>query len=286
MKESIHTPYKELDIVLENYTLKLKETLKHNLVGVYLQGSLAIGDFDMTSDVDFMVVINDELSDKEVKLIQKIHDDVYKQDYRWVKRLEYSFFPKEKLNEISSPFENGKENNSEDRKLWYFDNGSKKIEKSDHDNTLVVRWTVREKGFALFGPDPKEFINPVNPNDLRREIKETMLGWGKQLLKDASPYKNRFYQSYLVLNFSRMLHDLYMGKVSSKLEAMRWAKLNLDSKWLNLIDFCWEERQDTSISVKQPAKDEVFKRSLEFVAYTLEKAEKFIMCNNIVSRSI
>ena len=51
----MYTPYKELDIVLEDYAQKLNHALKGNLVGVYLQGSLAIGDFDMTSDVDFVV---------------------------------------------------------------------------------------------------------------------------------------------------------------------------------------------------------------------------------------
>ena len=271
----MYTPYKELDIVLEDYAQKLNHTLKGNLVGVYLQGSLAIGDFDMTSDIDFVVVVNNELTNKGVEDIQKIHDEVCKQDNRWVKRLEYSFFPRQKINDVSSPFENCRENSTEERKLWYFDNGSEEIEKSDHDNTLVVRWTVREKGIPLIGPSPQEFIKPINPNDLRKEIRETMLGWGKQLVKDASPFRNRFYQSFIVLNFSRMLHDLYMGKVSSKLEAMRWARNELDVEWAELIDFCWKERQDTSISIKQPANDEIFRKSIEFVAYTLEKADNY-----------
>lgn len=274
----MYTPYKELDIVLEDYAQKLNHILKGNLVGVYLQGSLAIGDFDMTSDVDFVVVVNNELTNKEVEDIQEIHDGVYEQDNRWVKRLEYSFFPKQKIDNASSPFENGRENSGEERKLWYFDNGSKKIEKSDHDNTLVVRWTLREKGIALIGPSPKGFIKPINPNDLRKEIRETMLGWGKQLIEDASPFRNRFYQSFIVLSFSRMLHDLHTGRVSSKLEAMKWASNELDAEWAQLIDFCWKEREDTSISVRQPANDEVFNKSIEFVAYTLEKAGNYRIC--------
>jgi predicted nucleotidyltransferase len=271
----MYTPYKELDIVLEDYAQKLNHALKGNLVGVYLQGSLAIGDFDMTSDVDFVVVTNDELTSREVEDIQRIHDEVCKQDNRWVKRLEYSFFPREKINSVSSPFENGRENSTEERKLWYFDNGSKKIEKSDHDNTLVVRWTLREKGIPLIGPSPKGFIKPIDPNDLRKEIRETMLGWGKQLMRDASPFKNRFYQSFIVLNFSRMLHDLHMGKVTSKLEAMKWARNTLDAEWEELVDFCWRERQDTSISIEQPANDRIFGKSIGFVAYTLEKADNY-----------
>jgi len=275
MGKAINTSYEELNIVLDDYAQKLKRTLKDNCIGVYLQGSLAIGDFDMTSDVDFIVVIDTDLTEEQLKNIQNLHNKTYKKDNRWVKRMEYSFFPKNKLNETSSPFVNGVQMDTNERKLWYFDNGSKKIEKSDHDNTLVVRWTLREKGISLIGPNPKEFIKPVDPNDLRIEIKDTILGWGKQLIKDASPYKNRFYQSFIVLNFLRMLQDLYLGKVTSKLEAVKWSDKNIDKEWSGLIDFCWEERQDTSISVKQPATDKVFKNAIEFVEYVLNKAELY-----------
>lgn len=278
MKVATYSPYKKLDTVLENYAQRLKDTLKDNCVGVYLQGSLAIGDFDMASDVDFVVVINNDLNYYELRSVQKIHDETHKQNNRWVKRLEYSFFPKDKLNEISSPYEKGRENKTEERKLWYFDNGSKKIEKSDHDNTMVVRWTLRERGITLIGPEPYEIIMPIDPNILRAEIKETILGWGKQLIKDASPYKNRFYQSFIVLNFLRMLQDLYLGKVTSKLEAVEWSKNNIDKEWIDLINFCWKERQDTTISIKQLAIDKVFDRSINFVAHVLDKAGCFKIC--------
>jgi len=54
MKETEKTPYPELDTVLEAHAKKLQEVLGNNFVGMYLQGSLAIGDFDLTSDIDFI----------------------------------------------------------------------------------------------------------------------------------------------------------------------------------------------------------------------------------------
>src|SRR5215207_11385046 len=41
----------------------------------------------------------------------------------------------------------------------------------------------------------------------------------------------------------------------------------IDPKWIPLIDFCWQERQDTSIPIHQPADPEVFRQSMEFVGY-------------------
>lgn len=275
MKKTQNTPYPELNTVLNNLAKRLKDELKDNFIGFYLQGSLATGDFDMTSDIDFIVVTDQGLSDKQVEAVQRIHTETYNQSNRWVKRLEYSFFPKDKLNVYLPPFMGGKANGSEERLLWYFDNGSKTIEKSDHCNTLVVRWSLREKGIALFGPDPKTLIDPIDPDGLRGEIKDTIIGWGEYLLNHPKKYKNRFYQSYLVLNYARMLNDLHQGSIASKLKGIVWAKSNLDPKWIPLIDFCWKERQDTEISVKQPADEDIFPKSIEFVKYAIQQAKKY-----------
>jgi predicted nucleotidyltransferase len=61
MKETGKTPYPELDTVLETYAQQLQEVLGNNFVGMYLQGSLAVGDFDLSSDIDFIVVTKDDL---------------------------------------------------------------------------------------------------------------------------------------------------------------------------------------------------------------------------------
>ena len=125
------------------------------------------------------------------------------------------------------------------------------------------------------GPNPAVLIDPISADELRQEIKDTLVGWGKELLKNPEPHRNRFYQSYLVLNYCRMLHDLHEGEVNSKFAGAEWAKSNLDHRWVPLINFCWQERQDTSISVKQPADDEVFANSVEFVRYAVEEGEGY-----------
>jgi predicted nucleotidyltransferase len=65
-KESL-TSYSELDATLKDHAEILKEVLRENLIGFYLTGSLAIGDFDLTSDIDFIVVTERQLSNTEVK---------------------------------------------------------------------------------------------------------------------------------------------------------------------------------------------------------------------------
>ncbi len=275
MIHSPKTPYPELDHVLTDLAMKLQDALENNFVGMYLQGSLAIGDFDLASDVDFIVVTNEELTTAQVQKVREAHTHIYNQNNRWVKRFEYSYFPKRMFITHSSPYIDKKRVHQERRNLWYFDNGNPTIKMSDHCNTLVTRWTVREKGIPVLGPSPISLIDLISADELRKEIRDTLVGWGEELLRNPAPYRNRFYQSYLVLNYARMLHDLYKGKVGSKLAGMTWAKANLDPKWKELMDYCWNERQDTTISVKQPATSEVFEKSLQFVKYAIEQGKRY-----------
>ncbi len=268
------TDYPELDKVFYELADAYKQELGDNFVGLYIQGSLAVGDFDMTSDVDFEVIINRELTSDELEKIQKVHTSFRERDSRWVQHLEYSFFPLPKFKEHSSRFENGKVNDTEERKLWYFNNGSATIEKSDHDNTLVVRWVVREKGITVLGPDPKTLVGPITSENLIKEIKEFHEVWTPGFLADSGPWKNRFFQVYFVLHFCRALQDLEEGRITSKKEAVDWAKKNLDPKWHDLIDYSWNERKDENISKYQPANHERWEETLEFAKYALGKIKE------------
>lgn len=50
------TPYLELNQVLATFLSVVQRSLGGDLLGVYLQGSFALGEFDDHSDVDFVVV--------------------------------------------------------------------------------------------------------------------------------------------------------------------------------------------------------------------------------------
>lgn len=131
----------------------------------------------------------------------------------------------------------------------------------------------------MLGPEPSTFAPAVSPDELRREIQQSMIGWERRAIDDASEFDNRFHQVFMVLNNCRALQDLHEGKITSKLDGVAWAKQHLDSRWFSLIDFCWRERQDTGIHVSQPADPEAFRQTLAFIEYTTRLAEKFRLPN-------
>jgi predicted nucleotidyltransferase len=264
------TPYAELNIVLHDLVHSMQEILGNNFVGAYLQGSFAVGDFDIHSDVDLIVVIEEELSDEQVAALQVMHKRIYNLDSEWAKHLEGSYFPKDILQDHS---QRGKE-------LWYLDHGSRSIIKSDHCNTIVVRWVVRDKGVILAGPPPKTLVDPISTDLLRMEIMEVITGWGQEIL-DLVPrrYNNRFYQGFIVLNFCRMLHDLHTGVNGSKQAGAEWAKTHLDPAWSGLIDRAWSCRPNPAVSVRQTADPEDLASTLEFIKYVIEESKRYVAAN-------
>ena len=249
------TPYIELNQVLFDLLLRTQDILGDNFIGAYLQGSFAVGDFDEHSDVDFIVAIENDLSKIQVDSLQVMHDQVFQLDSEWAKHLEGSYFPKDILRDLTK----------RGLDVWYLDHGARSLIRSDHCNTLLVRWILREKGVTLAGPEPKTLLDPISADLLRGEIFETITTWGEQILQDPSAYNNHFYQSFILLSYCRMLNDLYNGYPGSKREGAEWAKANLDSSWSDLIDRAWDGRPDPASKVQQPADPQDFERTLKFV---------------------
>lgn len=262
MNETFPTPYPELNTVLQDLVDSVQEVLSDNFVGAYLQGSFAVGDFDLHSDCDFIIVTDEELSDDEVQALQRVHERIYCLDIPWAQHLEGSYFPKGVLRPYT--YQGGQ--------LWYLDHGSRLLEKSSHCNTVLVRWVVRENGVSLKGPLPHTLVDPVPVEELREEIVATIRDWGREIATNPDHYDNRFYQTYIVLNYCRMLHDLFKGFPGSKRAGAEWAKANLDPSWARLIDRAWEGRPNPAISVRQRADPTDFQATLQFIQYITDEA--------------
>ena len=257
------TPYPALNDVLRELVDSIRAVLGDNFVGVYLQGSFAVGDFDDYSDADFIVATEDELSTPEVGALQVMHPHVRTLDNPWAQHLEGSYFPRDILRHAAHA----------GRPLWYLDHGSYNLIRSNHCNTVLVRWVVRDFGVPLAGPDPVTLIDPMPVSILRKEIHTTLTTWGQEILDAPSQYANRFYQAFIVLNYARMLHDLHLGVPGSKLAGAEWAKQALDPSWRGLIERSWHTRPGSTIH--QPADPADYAATLDFVRYTIDESTRF-----------
>jgi hypothetical protein len=244
----------------------VQAALGDRFVAACLQGSFAVGGFDQHSDVDFVVAVDAELPAAIVTDLQAMHERIYSVECPWAQHLEGSYFPAAVLRDYRRAGTD----------LWYLDHGSRSLVRATHCNTVVVRWTVREHGVALAGPDPASLVDPIPVGELRREILSTIRDWGRQILDEPGRFANRFYQSFIVLSYCRMLHDLVVGETGSKRAGAEWAKATLDASWSGLIDRSWGGRPDPARSVRQPADAEEFARTLALVRHVMAVAPEML----------
>ena len=243
----------------------VQELLRENFVSAYLQGSFAVGDWDNDSDVDFTIVIENELSDTDLQALQIMHARIYNLESDWAKHLEGSYFPKYIL----------KSGNSSKKELWYLDNTFDTLALSNHDNTLVVRWVVREYGITLAGIPAKELVDFVSADGLRKEILSTMQEWGSEIISGQWKMDNKWAQPFAVLMYCRMLHSLNTGRIDSKISGVQWAKKTLDNRWTDLIQRAWDERPSPSLKVRQPVESSEVKDTIEFIRFALELSQVY-----------
>ena len=255
----------ELNIVLHEFVTSIQTILGDNFLAAYLQGSFAVGDWDIHSDVDFLVAIERDLSQTELAALQAMHARIYDLDSHWAQHLEGSYFPKKILRRYNR-----------DDHLFYLDNGSRELVPSNHCNELVVRWVVRECGITLAGVDAPELIDPVPADDLRQEVLTTMHDWANDIFTGRYAINNRWAQPFAVLSYCRMLQTLETGRVESKPAGAKWAQSTLDSRWIGLIERAWQERPNPSLKVRQQADPDDLKATLAFIKYALDLREEML----------
>jgi Domain of unknown function (DUF4111)/Nucleotidyltransferase domain len=255
------TPYPELNAVLTELLEGTRGILFENLKGLYLNGSFALGGFDADSDVDFIVVTDADVTQAQEAALQAMHGRIYDLETTWAQHLEGSYITKSVL----------KRPDPTRTPLLYLDNGARELVRSDHCNTLVVRWTMREHGIRLAGPDPRTLIEPVVPDELRLEAARIMDKWRLEIKADPRMLENRWLQAYAVVTFCRMLYTVQHGTVASKPAAVEWAQATLDGRWAGLIERAWADRPNPSLKSKQKADPNDARSTLEFIQYALER---------------
>ncbi len=255
----------ELDTILQELVTYAKAILDDNFVAAYLQGSFATGGWDDYSDVDFLIVIERQLSAEELAALHVLHSDIFERPVRWARHLDGSYFPRKALRRYDPAGDIP----------YYHDNGSRVLVPSHHDNTLVVRWVLLEDGITLAGPEPQALIDPVPTEALRREVLTTMQEWAAELRADSQRMNNRWYQPFVVLSYCRMLQTLQTGRIASKEAGARWAQRELDGRWTDLIERAWQERQGPPGQWQRPADPNDFQRTFEFIDYAIQVSGHF-----------
>lgn len=254
------TQFPELDALLDDLVARGRSILGENFVGAYLTGSFALGAGDLHSDCDFQIVTAEPLTSDQERALRALHDEIPTRPGYWPRNLEGSYALRSDLTSLAGLH----------REWLYIDRGQRETGWSDHCNREEHRWTLRERGLTLAGPEPRTFVSEVPADLLRARMVEYIEPFIPELLEWAT-FDIVWSQCYAVSSLCRMLYTLRAGEVASKPAALAWAKEALDPEWRALIEQVIEDRP---LPWNDPPRPGSVERTLAFAEYARELAHR------------
>lgn len=219
------TAFSELDELLAELVRRASAILGDVFVGAYLQGSFALGDADELSDCDFLIPVSRSPEPDQVVALAALHDELPTRSGHWCRHLEGSYPVASEL----------RTSDVREAAWWYVDHGSRALVRSTHCNQPWVRWTLRERGVRLAGPDPRTLVDPVPPETLRAAARATL----PTLAADIHawmPESVAWGQRYVVTSACVALYTATTAEVASKRQAVLWARERVDARWEGLLE--------------------------------------------------
>jgi len=258
------TPYSDVNMVLQDFLSNIQTILGDRFRGMYLSGSLALGDFAAyRSDIDYVVVTDADLSSDLLLALRAMHADFNASDSPWATEVEAAYIPHDALRRYD-PLH---------ARHPHIERGAGEILDIDQlgSDWIIQRFILREHGVVIAGADPRTLIDPIHPEDLRQSVGTLMNTWWGPMRDDPAPLfrANIGYQAYAVLTMCRILYTLDVGDVVSKPVAARWAQGMAHGRWDVLIERALAWRKDRHNAL---ADDDV-NETLALIQYTLERCQ-------------
>lgn len=221
----------------------MQEALGDNLVGVYLRGSLVMGDFDpATSDLDFFAVTQSPTADAEFAALVALHNNLAAHSNPFGAHLEGPY-----LDRVTTQrFQPGKRYPTIVRgeELAWTEHGT---------NWILERWVVRERGIALLGPDPQTLIDPISSDDVRAATRARLPDWVDfaNTPDDPAWLLPLGHTAYVVETMCRALNTLATGELGTKPQAVAWALATLPEPWRTTVERsqAWRNSQTHDLTV-------------------------------------
>ena len=248
------TPYPDVNLVLRMLLEGAQSILRDHFVGLYLYGSLASGGFNpQTSDIDFLVATDADLSDDLIRDLEALHVRLWNSDLKWAAKLEGAYVPLHTL----------RRHDPDSAPCPTINEGRLYLDRQGSD-WIIQRYILREYGATVCGPSLKPLIDPVTPDDLRRAVAGVLREWWQPMLADPVRIRNREYEVFAILSMCRALYALEYGDIVSKRVAAQWALTTLDERWAELIEraAAWP-REPQAAHLNE---------TLDLIRYTIEHA--------------
>ncbi len=255
------TPFADVNAVLDDFLVRIQTLLGSHFQGMYLVGSLALGDFDPhSSDIDFVVVTDTDIGDDCFDSLQDVHTQFAASSSPWAGRIEAIYIPSPALRHVVP-------NTSHYPQI---EKGTSLFKAPLESGWIFQCITIRDRGVVVAGPEPHTLVGPIYPQDMYSAAAGITGLWLEQAKNDPTwlPWlRQRDAHTFVILTLCRLLYSLVTESVTSKPRAAEWAQKELGGAWATLIK-CALAGQHEAGEITQSEEEE----TLAFIQFTLEQS--------------
>lgn len=222
------TPYAAVNGMLERVQTAVSHILGSQLRGLYLDGSLALGEFnEETSDIDLLVLTADFLPDDTIAQLAAMHDQLGKSGSKWGYEMEVSYVPEAVLNQLPKQ--------EKTFVLPRIERGETLVMQAHQMDWVLHCHILHQHGITLLGPPVQTLLDPVTPDQLRQATRDLFNLWWRPMADHPQNLHHTGYRVYAILTMCRMLYTLRHGAIISKPAAAQWAMAELGERWRELV---------------------------------------------------
>lgn len=251
-------------MVLADFLPRIQSLFGNHFVGMYLVGSLALGDFDLhRGDIDFVVVTDTDVGEDLFDSLQDIHTQFAASNSPWADKIEAIYIPYPALRHAASTASHYPQ----------IEKGTRLFRAPLESGWVFHCITIRDHGVVVAGPEPRMLVDTINPQAVHSAAKEITGLWLEQSRNDPTwlPWlRQRDAQTFVILTLCRLLYALATGSVASKPRAAQWAQKAFDGSWATLIERTLA-RQHEAGNITQNEEDE----ALAFIQFTFEQSKRY-----------
>jgi len=212
-----------LENLLEYYKSKMHDLFTDELLGIYLTGSIAFGEFfEGKSDVDCTVLLNSPLgSINRLEKVKKIHQEISSRYKKIILESQY----------IS--IDNIGKNEADTQPFYSYHDG--KISLSKHNAHAVTWFTLEKHGITVTGISSNDLDISTSVNDIKSFVKGNVNSYWKYWLNMArKPFSQKGLSAltnwgieWCVCGLMRMYFTMIEGDITSKGKAVEYGLMCL-----------------------------------------------------------
>jgi len=246
------TPYAAVNEVLHHLIARQKALFGAKLIGVYLYGSLAWGDFDPdSSDIDLLAALDSDLTEAEAEAVRQMHEAIAREYPIWNDRIEVQYYAREGLRHFRT----------QSRRMGNISPGEPFHVIEAGADWLSNWYAVRVYSLTLLGAPPDTLIDPISTAEFQQVVRVYAEDW-RVRIHETRDWPGA--QAYAVLTMCRALYTLRSGEQVSKPQAAHWVAAHWP-EWAELLHQALLCRRHPS----QPRF--AFAEAVAFVGFMLEK---------------